>query len=803
MRGDPSLAFSQPRSRYWSHRLLSSLVSWLARPTTKGHIPQERDSVFFVLEHHSLADFALLATVVARTGNGSSGNSLARDQIFQRCVGLKRSIGWQRRSTMPKPPDLLSQLHEAICQQPELDVQLVPVSVFWGRAVVIEGSRIGPFFSENWGASRCLRRMTGLLFNRSDIFVHFTEAIRLRDLLDENQHSSLGIRRVARVLRARFTSERLSSLGPERARRSKFVPELVKSPNVRQAMATTGGTIQVNEKYALRSAKTIASRPSYLAIRVVRGTLAWFWSHVYTRIDAYGIEKLAQLSYTHTPVYVPVHRSHIDYIVLSYVLYCNGYMIPHIAAGDNLNTPLLGPILRRCGAFFIKRSFRDDPIYREVIATYLHRLIKDGHPIEFFLEGTRSRTGRTIGPRHGFVQMFLNVRASDIRRPPAFVPVYISYEKLVEGDGFLKELRGTPKQRERMTALLKAVRLIRHDFGEVTLCFGNPINLDSSMEDLRASNPGVPLSHSVSEYLAQAMNRCAFVNDVNILALAIRCLEDSQHIQIEDLLRQVQLVRELIHIDADSSCYGWSQRPAEAIVQRCKSLGYLTETAESKEGVLSLSPDSGTLLPWFAESVLHTIAVPASLAWVHDRALKFGNENEFERVAIRVLRMFALEYTIEFDPSAVKRYVKALYKQELLNAHESTTHTNRTSQAIRNLVESTIKRFYVDFRLAHNQEPKTNSEQASSVELEVERNQLMDCLGFSPFEYRYSRLAASLASAGNALEDNATLANQERIGKFLQTLSMLLGTRAVQDIEHVILAVRGDNIGDPKEHITG
>ena len=788
MRGDLSPATSQPRLRHWSYRQLSSLVSWLARPTTKGLPPRESDSVFFVVEHHSLVDFALLAAVVARNGDRSSEISRAREQVLSRCVGLKRSVGWRRRSTMPKPPGLFLQLHEKMCRQSDLDLQLVPVSIFWGRANAVEGSRIGPFFSENWGISRCLRRIAGLLFNRSDIFVHFTEAINLRDLVRARERSSSDIRKIARVLRGRFASERLSSLGPKLAQKSKFVQQLVQNPNVRQATKAAGGEIQANERYALLSAETIASRPNYLAIKLVRGVVAWFWRHVYTRIDAFGIEKLAPLTYTHTPVYVPVHRSHIDYVVLSYVLYCNGYMVPHIAAGDNLNTALLGPILRRCGAFFIKRTFRDDPIYKAIVATYLHRLMEDGHSIEFFLEGTRSRTGRTVSPRHGFVQMFLDTRESRFHRPPVFVPVYVSYEKLVEGDGYLKELRGAHKQKERMMALLKAVRLIRNDFGEVTLCFGNPIYLDSSLVALPGRDPLRPLSHFLSEHLAHAMNRCAFVNDVHILALAIRCVEDSQHIQPEDLHRKLVLVRELIQMDADNSCYGWSQRPAEEIVRRSQSLGYLTTAKGCDERVLSLSPDSGPLLPWFGENVLNTIAVPAVLVWVHDRLLKCRSARGFESTADRILRLFALEYTFKFDRLAIERCAKALRKRELLNTRASMQQPNAELQSTCDLVERIIIRFYVDLRLAYKPESKTERTNPSSVERDSRRNHAMDSLGLSPFEYRYSQFAASLASERSASEDGGAVVNQSRIDELIDTLSSLLGSQAVQDIEQAIPA---------------
>jgi glycerol-3-phosphate O-acyltransferase len=75
----------------------------------------------------------------------------------------------------------------------------------------------------------------------------------------------------------------------------------------------------------------------------------------------------------HEVIYVPSHRSHIDYLLLSYLLYVNGIVPPHIAAGVNLNLPVVGPILRRGGAFFLRRSFKSNALYSAVFSEYVAR----------------------------------------------------------------------------------------------------------------------------------------------------------------------------------------------------------------------------------------------------------------------------------------------------------------------------------------------------------------------------------------------------------------------------------------------
>ena len=118
-------------------------------------------------------------------------------------------------------------------------------------------------------------------------------------------------------------------------------------------------------------------------------------------VDEAGIERLRELAKEGTLVLLPSHKSHMDYLALAWVLYRHKLQLPLIAAGDNLNFFPVGAIFRRAGAFFIRRSFAGDRLYAAVVDAYVRRLIKDGAPLEFFLEGGRSRTGKLLPPKLG------------------------------------------------------------------------------------------------------------------------------------------------------------------------------------------------------------------------------------------------------------------------------------------------------------------------------------------------------------------------------------------------------------------
>ena len=153
-------------------------------------------------------------------------------------------------------------------------------------------------------------------------------------------------------------------------------------------------------------------------------------------------------------------------------------MIPHIAAGDNLNIPILGRILRQGGAFFMKRSFSGDPLYSSIFNEYLFQIYNRGHSVEFFPEGGRSRTGRLLPPKLGLLSMTIASHQKGLHKPLAFVPVYIGYEKIIEGSTYVSEMRGSQKTREKLSDVLINLKLIRQNFGRVRVNIGEVIKLD-------------------------------------------------------------------------------------------------------------------------------------------------------------------------------------------------------------------------------------------------------------------------------------------------------------------------------------
>ena len=179
-----------------------------------------------------------------------------------------------------------------------------------------------------------------------------------------------------------------------------------------------------------------------------RWRCAALWTRLYDGIEFQHVDTLQQVAEGNEIVYVPCHRSHMDYLLLSYAIYQRGYAVPHIAAGLNLNLPIVGRFLRKGGAFFIRRSFRGNALYTVVFMKYLAAMMARGHSLEYFIEGGRSRTGRLRPPMTGMLSMTVRSYLREPRRPVVFVPVYFGYERIVEGPTYIGELSGRPKEKE-------------------------------------------------------------------------------------------------------------------------------------------------------------------------------------------------------------------------------------------------------------------------------------------------------------------------------------------------------------------
>ena len=207
-----------------------------------------------------------------------------------------------------------------------------------------------------------------------------------------------------------------------------------------------------------RDLTEIVANYNYRFIEVMSFMLNWLFTRVFegVEVDEKELFEVREVMKHKPVVFVPCHRSHLDYLLLPYILFSKEMITPHIAAGVNLSFWPIGGVLRRGGAFFIRRSFRGDPLYSLALKKYVEYLLANRYNIKFFIEGTRSRSGKMLAPAFGMLKMVMETYLRNACDDIAFIPVSICYDEVPEQGSYTKELAGGEKQKENAGALIRS-----------------------------------------------------------------------------------------------------------------------------------------------------------------------------------------------------------------------------------------------------------------------------------------------------------------------------------------------------------
>ncbi len=339
------------------------------------------------------------------------------------------------------------------------------------------------------------------LLNYRDVTVRAGEPLDLRQfLVNEDQEAETGraatdvvVRRVVYLLLKRLERERRVIVGPVVKASDRIVEEIVRTPRVRKVIDELAGEgarerfiVEARARSMLRE-MAAAMEPD--VIKAFGSLMEAIFHRIYDglEIDMPGIERVREAARKGTVILLPSHKSHVDYLLVSYVLWRNAITPPLIAAGDNLTFFPMGPIFRRAGAFFIRRSIGTDRLYSAVLDAYVHKIVREGYSIEFFLEGGRSRTGKLLAPKLGLLGMVVDAAYELPSRTVYFVPISIGYERVVEAKSYVRELSGGEKEGESVTGLVRALRVLAERYGRLNLQFGEILTLDRIRSDVEAT----------------------------------------------------------------------------------------------------------------------------------------------------------------------------------------------------------------------------------------------------------------------------------------------------------------------------
>ncbi len=308
-----------------------------------------------------------------------------------------------------------------------------------------------------------------------------------------NEYPEAGTSDASELLRSRleedFRRERHAILGPTGEPLEQFYREVIQRPELSDKIGEVADDEDIPEgkvrERVREQLEEIAADPSLLVMKIFSSFLSLVWYRIYDgfEIDHEGLEQVREAARDSSVVLIPSHKSHIDYLVISYLFYQHGLTVPLVAAGANLNFWPLGPLFRRAGGFFLRRTFRGENLYPTVFREYLVRQMEQGYPIEFFIEGTRSRTGKLVKPKYGMLDMIVRAFASGRLESVKIVPISVGYEKVIEEGSFRRELLGAEKEEESLGQLLQTPKFLTSDYGRLYVQFSDPIDLEEYLTE--------------------------------------------------------------------------------------------------------------------------------------------------------------------------------------------------------------------------------------------------------------------------------------------------------------------------------
>jgi glycerol-3-phosphate O-acyltransferase len=383
----------------------------------------------------------------------------------------------------------------ALQRKTDRPIYLVPQLLFYGKMPLpATPGLLDTFFGTSRHPGR-IRKLTTLVRHPGKIFAELSQPLNLRQWLSQPVNAERSAAHQALQLRRELL------LQHNRHRQSITGPVLKSSEELKEAILTGDRMRAFIKKHAASRDESaskirhlaagyideIAARYNPAILPIFSSAVGWLVNSMFDGavVDRTGLARVKAMSRKGPLILIPCHKSHIDYLILSYILYNNNMPCPHIAAGKNLSFWPLGPIFRAGGAFFLRRTFRGAVLYARVFSAYIYKLLQEGFNIELFIEGGRSRTGKLLMPKLGLISILLDAFRNGACEDMIFVPVYIGYDRIIEEHAYVHEVEGGKKESENLSQVIRARRFLKKRYGKIYINFHEPI----STQDLLANHP--------------------------------------------------------------------------------------------------------------------------------------------------------------------------------------------------------------------------------------------------------------------------------------------------------------------------
>ncbi len=455
-------------------------------------------------------------------------------------------------------------------------------------------------------------------------FIDFGSPLNLKSYL-EAQPEGRSLEDMASEIRQmmidRIDGQKRVILGPVMKSRQQLKEKVLKDPDIARAIEQigSGNTKQLRQakKKAGEFFDEIAADYNITYILILHKLVTWLWKKIFQGIDVdlQGLAVLREQARRGPIIYVPSHKSHIDYLIINCVLYDNHMHIPRIAAGKNLSFWPMGHVFRKAGAFFIRRSFKGEKLYSKVFTKYIKALLEEGHPLQFFIEGGRSRSGKLVLPKTGFLSILLQSYEEGACKDLVFAPASIIYDTVLEEKSYLNELTGGEKKQENFKQVVKARRFLKKKYGKVYIRFGSPISLNEYFE--RETGRDEKTHRNLALHLIRSINKVSLVTPLALVSTAILSAH-RKGFHIHELIETARTLHEFLErqdMPIADSLKNLEERIEETLsllIER-KVASFL-EDADGVEKFYYVEEEKKRELEYYKNTVIHCFILHAFVA---------------------------------------------------------------------------------------------------------------------------------------------------------------------------------------------
>lgn len=612
-------------------------------------------------------------------------------------------------------------LGKAVEQFP--DVQLVPCSVFWGRTPRKVNSVFQAYLADTWAVPGMIRRRFMVLFKMRHVSCYFGQALGWDQLLAaEDEHEF----RVARhqLITEQSRKQKEAAIGPDLSHRRILSQQVLQSATVRDCIDELARDGKKSSKSLNNTARKylyeMAADYSYSAVRFLDIFLGWLWEKLYRGVSVNGMENVLAVAEDYQLIYVPCHRSHIDYLLLSYVVHEKGLMPPHIAAGINLNLPVVGRLLRRAGAFFIRREFRDNKLYRAVLESYIATMCQQGFPMEYFIEGGRSRTGFLLPHKSGMLAMTMRAAQDQQHRPLAFMPVYIGYERLLESHSYINELYGEKKGKESIMDLFSARHYLKDNYGKVSASFGEAVFAEDIWRSLDVRSQPKPIDGTIfheavyrlGQTIQTQVNNNAALSSSNLIATALLGSERRALVEAQ-LFLQIDLLQALLALPVYGESLYFEAVSHKEAIDSAMALNLILRNEHALGDIYYLDQKAQVSATFLRNNSLHVFILPSLIAGIFVNTEKCSHKR-IQAICYRFYPYLKAEFFLPWELDeidvVISRILKTLEQARLIEKSfgyfrkcKPETEQFEALLVLSRACKATIERFYIAAQLVNSQ----------------------------------------------------------------------------------------------------